>query len=339
MKLQAAKICVAIAISFLFSNSGSAQETDPMVTIDTFVRAETDRYLKQRVDQGGLGKFVHDREPTPIDRQPVIRMNRDTPYSVAVFDLTTPVTIVKPDTGDRFQSLLVINQDHYLQRVLYEPGTYTFTRKEMGTRYIQVNVRSFVNANDPADIQALRKVQDSLQVIQETPGTFQVPNWDQESLAGLRKAILTTSPWVRDSKGMFGKKEAVDPVRHLIGTAGGFGGNPEKDAIYLNVTPKENDGATAHVLKIGKVPVDGFWSVIVYNKDGFFEAPAESISVNNVTADKDNDGNATIHFGGNSESPNYLRIMPGWSYMVRLYRPRAEILDGSWTFPKANPVE
>jgi hypothetical protein len=28
----------------------------------------------------------------------------------------------------------------------------------------------------------------------------------------------------------------------------------------------------------------------------------------------------------------------GWNYMVRLYRPRAEILDGSWIFPEAEPA-
>jgi hypothetical protein len=31
--------------------------------------------------------------------------------------------------------------------------------------------------------------------------------------------------------------------------------------------------------------------------------------------------------------------MPGWSYLVRLYRPRAEVLDGRWTFPEAKPAD
>ena len=29
--------------------------------------------------------------------------------------------------------------------------------------------------------------------------------------------------------------------------------------------------------------------------------------------------------------------MKGWNYMVRLYRPRAEILNGTWKFPEAQP--
>jgi hypothetical protein len=35
---------------------------------------------------------------------------------------------------------------------------------------------------------------------------------------------------------------------------------------------------------------------------------------------------------------NCLPIMRNWNYAVRLYRPRAEILDRKWTFPLAGPV-
>ncbi|CDM56385.1 hypothetical protein LPU83_0705 [Rhizobium favelukesii] len=58
-------------------------------------------------------------------------------------------------------------------------------------------------------------------------------------------------------------KEAVDPARHLIGTATGWGGNPEKDATYLNVTPEKNDGKTVYELTVKDVLVDGFWSISV----------------------------------------------------------------------------
>jgi hypothetical protein len=49
-----------------------------------------------------------------------------------------------------------------------------------------------------------------------------------------------------DTKGMFGALGHVDPIRHLVGAAGAWGGNPEKDALYLNVTPEENDGKTVY---------------------------------------------------------------------------------------------
>ena len=106
------------------------------------------------------------------------------------------------------------------------------------------------------------------------------------------------------------------------------------------MNPPGNDGTTVHRLTVRDVPVDGFWSVTVYNKDGYFTENAQNTySLNNITAAKSDDGSVDIQFGGcDAAKGNCLPITPGWNYIVRLYRPRQEILDGSWTFPGAEPV-
>ena len=118
-----------------------------------------------------------------------------------------------------------------------------------------------------------------------------------------------------------------------------MGGNPEKESIYLNVSPEKNDGKTAYRLRANNVPVDGFWSVSVYNAQGFFEQNQfNAYSVNNITGTKNADGAIDIQFGGcDGKMPNCLPVTPGWNYTVRLYRPRAEILNGTWKFPEAQP--
>ena len=130
------------------------------------------------------------------------------------------------------------------------------------------------------------------------------------------------------------------PIRHLIVTATGWGLNLPRDAIYLNVTPEHNDGETVYRLHVREVPVDGFWSVSVYDAKGYFEPnPKNAYTLNDRTATKDVDGSVTIQFGGDAaKAPNWLPITPGWNYTVRLYRPRPEVLDGTWTFPEAQPV-
>ncbi len=324
-----------IGVVALFSaHSAVAAEA---VTIDNFPRVETDYYFKTRTDAGCFGKLCNERGPKPVDDQPVIRLNRDTPYSNGVFDLTTPLTIIKPDTGKRFQSLLVINEDHYIKLVAYKPGRYVLTQKEAGTRYVMVVFRTFMDPNDPADMKEGQRLQDEIKVMQDSPGELEVPDWDQVQRQKLHDALLALGPFVPDSKGMFGDKADTDPVRHLIGTAGGWGGNAPKDALYLNVNPKANDGQTAYTLTVKDVPVDGFWSITVYNAKGFYEAPENAVSVNNVTAKKNPDGSVTVHFGGDPKQPNYLRIMPGWNYTVRIYQPRQEVIEGKSKFPSAAP--
>jgi hypothetical protein len=171
------------------THTAPVAQTKP-VTWDTFVRAESDKYFKSYVDLGGFGKFLHIRKPTPIDQQKVIRMNRDTMYSFGIFDLTSPVTITKPDTGDRFQSMQVINQDEYTRMVSYKPGKYTLTQDKFGTRYVFVGIRTFVNANDLEDIKKVNAIQDQIKVEQASKGKFEIPNWDQTSQDRLRDAIL-----------------------------------------------------------------------------------------------------------------------------------------------------
>jgi hypothetical protein len=183
-------------------------------------------------------------------------------------------------------------------------------------------------------------LQDAIKFIQEGTGTFEIPNWDEVTLKKVKAALLLLGTTVSDTRGMFGANEnEVDPVKHLIGSAMLWGGNPEKDALYLPITPALNDGSTIYRLRVTDVPVDGFWSLTVYNSAGYLEPnPDNAYSVNSITAKKGSDGTAVIQFGGcDGNIPNCLPITQGWNYTVRLYRPRAEILDGTWKFPEAQP--
>ena len=315
---------------------------DVTVTPDNFNRAETDRYFRWTIRlAGGIGRFHHRREVMPIEWQTVVRPNRDTLYSSAVFDLdAAPVTITLPDSHDRFMSMLVLDQDQFAPAVVHGTGRCVLSRAQIGTRYAMAEVRTLVDPRSPDDLQEAHRLQDAIAVEQERRGWFQSPAWDRSSQNRVRNALIALGRTVDDSRGMFGSRADVDPIRHLIGTAMHWGGNPENEATYLNVTPRLNDGTTLHRLTVRDVPVDGFWSISVYDADGYFEPNARhAYSVNSLTATRDQDGSVTVQFGGcDSQSPNCLSIMPGWNYMVRLYRPRPEILNGTWVFPLATPA-
>jgi len=313
------------------------------VTADNYVRAETDLQLKGYAEaMDAFGKFNHNRKHYDVDNQVTIRGNRDTIYSFGVFDLTSPLNITMPDPGDRYQGLAVINQDHSILPTSYGPAQKTFTMKDIGTRYVLIGVRTFADPNDPADMKAAHALQDAVKVEQADIGKLEVPKWDKQGVETLREAINVLAATITDTTGYFGDKDKLDPIHHLMGTAYGWGGNPKEAAIYVNGVPEKNDGKTPHILTIAeKVPVDGFVSITVYNAEGFLEKnDLDVYSVNNITAKKDPNGpSVTIHFGGDPKADNYIPITKGWNYIVRLYKPRKEILNDSWTFPVAKPVK
>ena len=191
---------------------------------------------------------AHGRELAPPVQQGIVRPNRDTLYSFAVVDLDAgPVTITLPDAGKRFMGMQVVNQDQYTPATYYGAGTHTLTREMIGTRYAIAVVRFLVDFSNKDDVGQVHALQDAIKFSQERPGTFEIPNWDEASLKKVQAALMRLGTTVSDTRRMFGANEnEVDLVRHLIGSAMLWGGYPEKDALYLPITPARNDGSAIY---------------------------------------------------------------------------------------------
>jgi hypothetical protein len=310
-----------------------------LVNVDNFARAESNRMFAAILnDSGGVNQWMHNREPTPLDHQPVIRQNRDTLYSGSIVDLADGVVLSMPDAGARYMSAMVVSQDHYITHVIHDAGEHRLGADDVGTRYALIGIRILVDPADADDVATVNALQDRLSLQAGSSEPFALPDYDEASFTSTRNALLELAKGVHGFKGAFGRREEVDPVHHLIGSAAGWGGLPDDEAMYINVNPGLAVGD--YELTVGDVPVDAFWSVSVYNAAGYFEqgVPGGN-SLNSVTAQPNSDGTITIHFGGGEpDRPNYLSIMDGWNYLVRLYRPRPEVVDGSWTFPAITPA-
>lgn len=220
-----------------------------------------------------------------------------------------------------------------------EPGRHKLTKEKVGSRYAMLTVRLFVDANDSQDIEAANALQDNLKIEGGGAGPLEVPYWDQEQLKTARGALNTLAKLGMDASRAYGTREDTHPIDHLVGAAAGWGGLPAKNAFYLLESVKNNDG-TPYAVTAKDVPVNAFWSITVYNADGYLdENPQGAYSFNNQTAKQNDDGSITIHFGGCDDGRvNCLPISQGWNYAVRMYEPRPEILDGSWTFPTIKSV-
>ncbi|RJG42673.1 DUF1214 domain-containing protein [Motilimonas pumila] len=318
-----------------------ADEPTVNVTLDTYVRAESDHMIQSVIASfgGDIMEMTHTRTPVTADNNPVIRMNQDTFYSGTVLDLSQPVEVIMPDIGDRYMSMHIVNQDHYMFAE-HESGSYILTEELVGTRFALIAFRTFVDANDPDDIALVHRIQDSIVVKGGGEGPYDAPNWDLDDIRKARQALNSLSELGWSSHYAFGSKEEVRAIDHLIGTGAGWAGLPRTAALYQLGTVDANDGVTAHTFTVKDVPVDAFWSITVYNQEGFLEAnELGRNSYNNVTAAANEDGSITLNFGGCDDGRvNCIPITEGWNYNIRAYQPQQSILDGSWTFPDIKPV-
>jgi hypothetical protein len=234
---------------------------------------------------------------------------------------------------------MIVSQDHSIS-VVYGPEKVTLAQESVGTRYVLLTIRTFMEPNDKQDLKEAHRLQDAVGVKQADVGKFEVPNWKKDQVEQMRDTINVVASTVTDTSKMFGKKEELDPVYWMLGAALGWGGLPAAAATYVNVVPEKNDGKTPYTITVKDVPVDAFWSVTLYDDKGWIPVNNQNAySFNNVTAKKNKDGSITIHFGGDPKQPNFLPILPGWNYIVRLYQPKMEILDGTWKFPDPEAVE
>jgi Uncharacterized conserved protein len=190
-------------------------------------------------------------------------------------------------------------------------------QEDTGTRYVQAAIRTMVDPNDDDDVAEVHRLQDAITVDQADPGRFEVPDRDERSQTAIRNHLKGLLPYASRAP-MFGDAHEVDPISHLIGTAVGWGGLPRHAVVYRSVHPAINDGRQAYEITVGDVPCDAFWSVTVYNADGYVDANDAGVySCNSVTATRNEDGTCTIRLGDDPAMPNRLPIMPGWSYTVR----------------------
>lgn len=310
-----------------------------LVTEANFVHAETDRMFSGFAAMaGGVNLPFHILAPTPLDAQSVIRMNRDTLYSAIVVDLSEGATLTVPDAGGRYMSASVVNHDHHINRIFSEAGEYALTIEEFETQYVAVLLRVLVDPEDPADVAAVNAVQHRFAVAANEPHPYPMPDWDTDSLDAVRAALLERARSRGGFTGAFGSRAEVEPEMHLLGTAAGWGGLPEREAMYVNVDHGLPVGEYRIVVR--EVPVDAFWSISMYNANGYFEQVGDAaVSVSSVTADREDDGSVVVHLGGAGDGrSNRIGIMDGWNYVVRMYRPHPAVLDGSWTFPDPEPI-
>eukprot|EP00751_Fragilariopsis_kerguelensis_P028982 CAMPEP_0170920766 /NCGR_PEP_ID=MMETSP0735-20130129/9418_1 /TAXON_ID=186038 /ORGANISM="Fragilariopsis kerguelensis, Strain L26-C5" /LENGTH=556 /DNA_ID=CAMNT_0011319787 /DNA_START=83 /DNA_END=1750 /DNA_ORIENTATION=+ len=358
------------------STATTSTSTTTVVKKDNYALAESQVIFAQYCEKikgvlsskgvktSGTNEFLH--VPTahdPKDRT-IMRPNFDTLYSFAIVDLShsdSMATLILPlkstdlntaSGGERYQSALVISEEHWNPLIAEAPGTYSLTRESVGTPYCMIGMRTQVNMNSPEDLAKAHQLQAGLQLTvtgSSDPLVGYLPShtWDMEEILSMRahfEKVVQQHPEIT-SENMFGPRNSWPLLNHNCGTAYGWGGFPKEQAVYPQIHVP--DSALAgdkgrYTLTMQDVPIQAtaFWSITVYDeqgyvstKDGDFYNINSAFAVADINGNNNNNKSYTIHFGNNYDKnivPNVINIMPGWNITVRLYQPTSDYFDGTW---------
>ena len=309
------------------------------VTEANYEIAESDFTFNGVVGVVGTNKWMAEKGLTPIDKQKVVRQNRDTIYSYYVADVSEGATVTVPETPDgRYISVMVVQNDHYIDQVFINPGTY---KVESQTDFAAIVARVQVNPFDPNDMEVVRDLQSKVTVENPSKREKIMPNWDLDQMVALRNKLVEEGQKFGSLNNMQGKHGEVDSRMHLLGTALGWGLLPDENARYLSFFPEGEIASPDVCSKATYSPPlmneGGFYSITVYGGDGYAKHEQSILNRYNLTYNAD--GTFTAHFGNCPEgTPNHVMTAEGWNFLFRVYEPVLAELD-KFELPVPEPVK
>jgi len=343
MALYGATVALPVCAQSPVPKGNVTQQRPPQagvkVTPKTYIRAETDRQFAEIVKMaGGINRFYHFRTPTPLDKQNVVRMNRDTLYSMAVVDTSKGATITVPELPEgRYASVYLADNDHYTPFVIYKAGTHKLPKN---TKYLALGIRIQVfDPKDPSEIALINKLQDQFVIKAGSADPLPTFKWDRQSLKAMTAQYEKDSAQYSSWKGMQGPRGKADEKTRHIAAAAAWGLFPEWDATYLNYSGG-HDPKVCHKATYAVPENKAFWSILIYGNDGFIKSENSLVNSSNVKLNAD--GTFTVSFGTKEacgDVSNRLDVTEGWNFLMRVYRPGPSVLDGSYKLPKAAPTK
>lgn len=316
-------------IEEFFSPSGE------VVTAVTYPTAETSRQILKNQDLVGVNTFLHKRQLTPTDNQPVVRMNRDTYYSFVIVDVSKGATITMPEIPEgKYMSVQPVTEDHRIQEMMYGPGTFDLTTHTGTHLFLVIRLdATFTEAE-------AKEIQDKMLIEANSDNKFTAAPVDKKSFTEIEDELKEKLPSIvkkegtRTVNGIFTdprdeSSKLFTEEKYEVGAAVGWGGAQWKDNIYE--TSRNYAVDTCYQMTF-EDPVDlAFWSITVYDKKGFMFNDLANFSSD--TAKANEDGTYTISFGCDQDAPNNLDIEnPSgvFNITVRHYRPSKKVSEDGY---------
>lgn len=306
-----------------------------MVTPESYPKDETSRQFLKAQDQGGINKFNHKRVLTSTENQPVVRMNRDTYYSMALVDVSKGATVTMPEIPEgKYMSVQPVTEDHRIQKMMYGPGTF-----ELST-HIGNHIYLIIRLDVTFTEDEVKTIQDQMIIEANSKEMFVAEPVNKESFYQVENALKAKLPGIaqRDGLdamvGMFTdfrdeSNQDFNEEKYQVGAAIGWGGAQKVDNIYEASRHFPTD--SCYELTFEDPGNEAFWSITVYDEKGFMFNDLANYSSNTATANED--GTFTISFGCGKDAPNNLEIdNPSgvFNIIARHYQPSKRVMEDGY---------
>jgi hypothetical protein len=318
-------------LALVETDSEFFNENGRKVTPETYPTDETSRQMLKNQALVGVNKFLHKRQLTPTNNQPVVRMNRDTYYSLAVVDVSHGATVTMPEVPEgKYISVLGVTEDHRIQAMNYGSGTFDLSTHTGDHLYLVIRLDATFTEEEA------KVYQDQMSIAANSNKNYSALPVNKESFEVVENELKKKLPVIiqRDGAsalvGMFTdindeSNELMVEEKYQIGAAVGWGGAQMKDNVYeISGNYPCNE---CFQLNFEDPKNKAFWSITVYDKNGFMFNDLANFSSNTATPNVD--GTYTISFGCGKDAINNLETSNPTDYFnlaARHYQPSNKVL-------------
>ena len=304
-------------------------------TAENYPTLETSRQLLIAQSRAAVNEIAHNRQLTPTDDQPVVRMNRDTYYSFAVVDVSAGASITIPPVPEgKYVSVQPVTMDHRIQPMSYGSGTFELATHYGSHMYLVIRLDSTLTEAEA------NAIQDGMVINAASAQPFSAEPVNKESFDAVELSLrqklpdlvkthgpnmvngMFTAP-TDDSRGMF------DFDKYTVGAAVGWGGAQLADNLYESSPNFPAEGCYSATFED---PDNGaFWSFTVYDENGFMFDDVAHMSSDIATANAD--GTYTVNMGCGADAENNLPISNDtgvFNFVVRHYIPSERVKFGGY---------
>ena len=327
--LTAGLSSVQAQIPDIDSSGWAANPVDYGMTAEEFINAESRAFFADFIGRGGINGFHHFKTLATAEDRWVVSPNNDTLYSVAVVNATRGFTLEIPDTGDRFLSIQIIDENHLTPFHLYGGGTRSFTADQFETDYLVIGLRIGTDGT-AEDIALINETIQGKIKISGAKDEDAMPRPDLDQMLQVRAPMLAQFSKLPNAFGVMQERTAdvEDWEIFTYATAGAWGISKNQHAMYATYTPEGAIGGECWIGTFPPVPAEEFFSITVYGPDQFLMTNENNIVSSTRGAIVNDDGSFTVVFGGkdcHDKAPNWAYTPEdGWRLMLRAYRPRVE---------------